>query len=236
MNRFHSSIRFCLDLIYPNRCPCCEEFLPWNEYLCRKCREKVFFCPDEVLCRRCGKIKSECMCAVPLEYDEAAAVSYYDNGARNGLLLLKDASNRNFGWYAGVRLGEWILRQPDWMKADGLVPVPMSTGKKLLRGYNQAEVIAKGISSVTKIPVRKDCLIKKHGSREQHTLGLRERAMNVEKFQPAGRDLEGLRLILCDDILTTGATMSRCAEILKACGAEMVYAAAAATVYRKKEG
>lgn len=175
------------------------------------------------------------MCAVLPEYDEAAALAFYEDKARTGLIELKSSLNRNFGLYAGEELGLWIKGQPVWMNADGIVPVPMHWTKRLRRGYNQAEIIAKGISSVTGIPVMKKCIIKKYSRTAQHKLGAKERAENVYSFIPAGRDLEGMRLIICDDIITTGSTMSRCAEILKKCGAEAVYAAAAATTRRKRE-
>ncbi|MBQ8688214.1 MAG: ComF family protein [Ruminococcus sp.] len=196
--------------------------------------EKIHVSPD-ALCRKCGKAKEECMCAVLPAYDEAIAISYYKKEAKSGLIAMKKSTSRNFGWYAGEQIGKWILEQPDWMMTDGIVPVPMSFGKRMLRGYNQAELIAKGIASVTHIPVLKNCLKKKHGYRAQHTLGAGARAENTEAFQPGGRDLRGYRLILCDDILTTGITMNRCAELLKESGAEAVYAAVAATTCRKRE-
>ena len=233
-NPLRSFFRFCLDLLYPNRCPCCDTFLPWNVYICGDCKEKMRISPDD-LCRKCGKAKEECMCAVLPAYDEAIAVSYYEKEAKKGLIAMKASTSRNFGWYAGEQIGKWILEQPDWMMTDGIVPVPMSFGKRMLRGYNQAEIIAEGIASVTNIPVRKHCLKKKHGFRAQHTLSAKERAENIESFRSGNRDLRGYRLILCDDILTTGLTINRCAEILKESGAETVYAAVAATTCRKRE-
>lgn len=168
-------------------------------------------------------------------YDEAAAISFYEAEARTGLIAMKDSLSRNFGWYAGIEIGGWIRKQPEWMNCDGIVPVPMSRRKKLMRGYNQADIIAKGMSEITGIPVMKNCIIKKHSRHAQHTLGAKERAENIYSFIPAGRDLEGMRLIICDDIITTGSTINRCAEILKDCGAEKVFAAAAAVTRRKRE-
>lgn len=234
MNRIQKFSRFCADIVYPNRCPCCGEFIPWNEYLCTPCREKVLIDAD-LLCRKCGKAKEECMCASLLKYDEAAAVSFYENETKTAVLAMKCSENRNFGFFAGEMLGRWIKNQPEWMRSEGIAAVPMSRIKRLTRGYNQADIIAKAVSQETGIPIIKNCIIKRHGFRQQHTLSAAERAENTECFIPAGRDLEGMRIILCDDILTTGSTLSKCAEILKSCGAKTVYAAAAATVRRKRE-
>lgn len=234
MNKLQKIGRFCFDIVYPNRCPCCNEFLVWNEYLCDKCRKKVLIDISE-LCRKCGKHKKECICASLLKYDEAAAIAYYEEEARSGLLVMKDSRNKNFGIFAGERLGQYVKENSSWQSCDGIVPVPMDRRSRFLRGYNQAEVIASEMSFVTGIPVMNNCLIKIHGYRVQHTLNADDRKRNTESFQPMGRDLEGMRIILCDDILTTGNTLSRCAEILKMCGAKTVYAAVAATVRRKRE-
>lgn len=206
----------------------------WNEYICHVCEEKIFIDTD-ILCRKCGKIKEECICASLPKYDEAVAVSFYEESTKRAVIALKRSYNMNFGYFSGEKLGIWINSHPEWKNADGIVPVPMRRMKKLASGYNQAEIIAKAISQKTGIPILKNCIIKRRGFSEQHTLSAEERAKNTESFIPAGRDLEGMKLILCDDILTTGNTLSRCAEILKMCGAKTVYAAAAATVRRKRE-
>lgn len=234
MNRIRKICRFCADVIYPNRCPCCDGFILWNEYVCPACEEKILI-DTESLCIKCGKIKEECICASLPKYDEAVAISFYEEVTRKAVIAMKQSENTNFGYFAGEKLGLWIASRPEWKDADGIVYVPMSKMKKLARGYDQAEIIARAISQKTGIPILKNCIIKRRGFSEQHALSAEERAKNTESFIPAGRDLEGMKLILCDDIITTGNTLSRCAEILKMCGAKTVYAAAAATVRRKRE-
>lgn len=234
MNKLQMFSRFCLDIVYPNRCPCCYEFLPWNEYICSKCREKVLIDTSE-LCSKCGKRKEDCICGAALKYDEAVVMSYYENEAKNALISMKNSSNKNFGIFAGEILGNIIIKKPEWKSCDGIVPVPMNRWNKILRGYNQAKIIANAISDVTGIPVMDDCLIKRFGYKSQHSLNAADREKNTESFQPMGRDLEGMKLIICDDIITTGNTLNRCAELLKMCGVEKVYAAVAATVKRKRE-
>lgn len=223
--------RFCFDIVYPNRCPCCDEFIPWNEYICSKCRDRVLIDTSE-LCGKCGKRKEDCMCSSALNYvnyDGAVAISYYSE-ARKALIAMKDSSNKNFGIFAGEILGSIINEKQELKSCNGIVSVPMNRWNKLLRGYNQAKIIADAISDVTGIPVMNNCLIKQFSYKSQHTLNAADRKKNTESFQSAGRDLKDMKLILCDDILTTGSTLSKCAELLKMCGAEKVYAAVAATV------
>ena len=226
--------RFCADIIYPNRCPCCDGFIMWNKYLCDECEKKVLIDTGE-LCPKCGKRQDECICINLLEYDQAFAISYYENETKNALLDLKRALSKNFGLFAGERLGNLIKADANWLSFDGIVPVPMEKYQRLARGYNQAEIIAESISEVTGIPVMKNCIIKEKGYKPQHTLNAEEREKNVLCFNSGKRRLDGMSLIICDDILTTGSTLNRCAQILKSCGAKTVCVAVASTVRRKND-
>lgn len=86
------------------------------------------------------------------------------------------------------------------------------------------------MSSATGIPLRADLLEDTGTGAAQHTLSAKERAANTGHFQiPQTADLTGYRILLCDDVLTTGSTMNRCAELLKSRGAAVVTAAAATT-------
>ena len=111
----------------------------------------------------------------------------------------------------------------------------MATRKKRRRYCNPAEVLAKEIAAVTRIPMRTDLLHCAETAVAQHTLSAAQRRKHVSQFSAAGKDLKGYRILLCDDVLTTGSTMNRCAELLKAQGAVSVAAAAAATTRRNKE-
>lgn len=234
MKRIRKILRFCADIVYPNRCPCCGGFIVWSDYLCIGCEEKSAADINDI-CHYCGKFRDECICAQLLRYDSAAAVTYYEDEAKNGILEMKSSRSRNFGYFAGEKLGRIIKSDPVWRNADGIVPVPMNASRRFAKGYNQAETIAREISSVTGIPVMNDCIIKLRGFKSQHTLNADDRKKNTKCFIASGRDLGGMRLIIVDDILTTGSTLDRCADILKQCGAEAVYAAVGATVRRKRE-
>ncbi len=225
-------LKFCADIIYPNRCPCCRNFIMWNEYICSDCIKAMTIDQNDI-CEGCGKNYKDCLCDSFPEYDKAMALTYYENPAKLGIIRLKRSISKNFGIYAGTELGKMILQRPSWMEADCIAAVPMSPLKKFIRGYNQTDVIVKSISKCTGIPIIKGCIKKKNGYRAQHTLTASERAKNTESFVHCGMDLQGLKIILCDDILTTGNTLNRCASLLKECGADKVYVAVAATTKRK---
>ena len=226
--------QFCLDLMYPNRCPCCDIHIKWNEFLCEKCKN-VILIEDGILCPFCGKSHNDCICNEDdMKYDEAIVLSWYEEEAKKGIIEAKLSENCNFMKYAGYEIGKRILENEQWNMADAIVPVPMSKNDFLLRGVNPAECIAREISSVTHIPLYKNWLKKKNGGQKQHMLSRDERAENVKQFYTEKHNLNGYTVILCDDILTTGSTMNRCAELLKSNGVKTVIAALAATTKRKE--
>jgi len=104
---------------------------------------------------------------------------------------------------------------------DMIIPVPISRGRRWKRGYNQSELIARGISEVTGIPLRTDILRRVHFDRSQTKLTVLERTENVEhafELKAAkAKDVSGKHILLVDDIITTGATITACAkELMKA--------------------
>ncbi len=113
----------------------------------------------------------------------------------------------------------------------------MAKRKKKKRFFNPAEEIAREMSSATGIPLRADLLEDTGTGAAQHTLSAKERAANTGHFQiPQTADLTGYRILLCNDVLTTGSTMNRCAELLKSRGAAVVTAAAATTTPAQEDG
>jgi ComF family protein len=107
---------------------------------------------------------------------------------------------------------------------DVLVPVPLHSVKRREREFNQAERLARSLGRATGIPVRTDVLRRVHPTPSQTRLSRSERAANVRAAFAAvpGSEMEGGRVVLVDDVLTTGATASACAEVLLELGASEV--------------
>lgn len=228
MRRGRRCRMFLLDLFYPNVCPCCGSLIPWGQYLCDTCIAAIAV-PVETFCSGCGKPPETCLCGTDLAYDCALVVTEYGETARKGAISLKTAESLQFGWYCGEVLGNRILEDIQLSSYDYIVPVPMSRRKKWKRCCNPAEVIAKEMAAVTRIPMRADLLLDSGKGAVQHTLSAEQRRENVCHFSVRHEDLTGYRILLCDDILTTGSTLNRCAALLKYCGAETVTAAVAAS-------
>lgn len=118
-----------------------------------------------------------------------------------------------------------------------LVPVPLHWKRMLKRGFNQAELLANPLAYKHDIPIDKRLLFRTRGTVTQHQLGKKERRLNVEgAFQANRRYAEGVHVILVDDLLTSGATLSACASALMDSGALSVNAITLAYATVSKSG
>ncbi len=224
---------FLLDLCFPNRCCCCHTLIPWNAFLCESCRMEIQ-AEQNSFCVGCGKPVENCLCGKSLSYDHAFVLTSYADAGKSGVLSMKSGRSFHFGWYCGQELGKRILQEEEFLRYDLITFVPMEKRKQRKRGCNPAQVLAKEVSRVTKIPLRGDLLYNRGTAKAQHTLSAAERKENVQQFAAYANDLTGYRIFICDDVLTTGSTMNRCAELLKSCGAAEV-TALVATSTRMKE-
>lgn len=112
---------------------------------------------------------------------------------------------------------------------DIIVPVPMGRKKRRRRGFNQAKLFADCIGKRLDKPVADNILYKYDNKDEQHNCSREERIRRVYNlFYPGNADLSGMTVLICDDIMTTGATLNRCSELLKELGAAKVIAAVCA--------
>ncbi len=109
---------------------------------------------------------------------------------------------------------------------DLIIPVPVHWRKEALRGYNQSYLLAKPVAMTLEKPLLKDCLVKARWTREQNTLSAHERRKNlVDSFKVKKRErILGKRILLIDDIFTTGSTLKVCSQALIEAGAGEVVA------------
>jgi ComF family protein len=106
--------------------------------------------------------------------------------------------------------------------------VPLHPGRQRQRGYNQSEIIARGVSEITGIPVLTRQIIRKGRHRSQTSMGRSERFDNVFEEFSLGRkpmDINGLKILIVDDVVTTGATLEACSRLLLSHYACLVYVA-----------
>ncbi|MCI0746627.1 MAG: ComF family protein [Verrucomicrobia subdivision 3 bacterium] len=223
--------------LYPEICQSCEieSATASQGYVCEKCRATVEFIKPPY-CQRCGapfagEITSPFICGLcrhsELYFSHARGVVPFEGVVRDTLLKYK--YNRAL-WiepffaelvqnHAGPR-----LRDEGW---DLIVPVPLHPRKRAEREFNQAERLGRHLSRAAGVPMEKRALRRILPTRTQTRLSASERAENVRKafaFKGDPARIQDRRIVLFDDVLTTGATASACARVLLQAGAREVCA------------
>lgn len=223
-------------IVLPAWCVCCGAELPWRNRTascCGACWDAI----PKISGVKCAS------CALPLAADEGArclacqaaplpvewceASCHYRGPAEHVLHAFK-FSRHDFLDEPLAGLLEETLRARGDLDFDALVPVPMSRGKLRRRGYNQAELLARELSKKIAISCRPSLLVRRRAGQTQSTLARKERRANVREAFRASKKVDGLALLLVDDITTTGETLRACARELVRAGAARVCAIAVA--------
>jgi ComF family protein len=170
--------------------------------------------------------------AKPRAFDAARAACLYDETSRDPILKLKHADRLDLA----PMFARWLSRTARGLidEADAIAPVPLHPFRLLRRRYNQAAEIARPLAAMTGTPYLPDALVRRRATATQGGKSGSGRRRNVAgAFDvPPGRakQVAGLRILLIDDVLTTGATAEGCARALKAAGAARVDLAVVARV------
>ena len=150
----------------------------------------------------------------------AASFMTYDrnNSQRSVVLDLKYHNHPGIGLHIGQLMSKQLKSNDFFDGVDMIIPVPIPTGKRLRRGYNQSEKLAQGISKATGIPVNMRAIIRLPYKTSQTHLTAAERQENVKdsfRLRRGSTDaLRGKHLLIVDDVITTGATVQECGRVL----------------------
>ncbi|MEW6702988.1 MAG: ComF family protein [Bacteroidota bacterium] len=217
-----------LDFFLPRLCPSCKIKLDISEeVICNSCLLKIKRADEERLCREFErKFRNEKIISAFI----SVFVFEKDKELQNIIHELKYNGKFSIGTFLGKILASDMKIQIEEWAIDFIVPVPLHHLKRAERGYNQSDFIAKGIKSVLRIPVMSNLLKRKRFTETQTNLTLAERKENVrDAFSlKAKNEFIGKHILLLDDVITTGATISECGRIILECGAANVYAASLA--------
>lgn len=223
------------ELLFPRRCPVCDQVLPFRSgKICPECFSKLSFTRSPV-CKKCGKevigeTAEYCYdCTRKRKsFEYGIALLNYDDISRASMARIKYHGRREYMDFYGeamaARYGKRILR----MNAGALIPVPVHRDRLRERGFNQAEALADSVSRhlPVPIPVRTDVLLRNKKTMPQKDLTPAERLRNLSQAFEADQSRIGpelRRVILTDDIYTTGSTAEACSRALLAAGVEQVY-------------
>jgi competence protein ComFC len=228
-----------LDIVFPPRCLICDR---WDApALCKWCEAGIFSIP-EPFCHQCGRPIEEniagenipCLhCAEAARlggwgFDIARAAGVFQGPLRAGIHRLKYNELPELAMPLGALLASRMI--PDGLLIgrtyDGVIAIPLHPARERERGYNQSHLLAASVSEMTGVPLLEKGILtrpQKSPHQARMSLAMRRELFENTPFAVVQREqVDGKRLLLIDDVFTTGATVSACARVLKDADASIV--------------
>lgn len=234
-NYAFSRHNFFIDSFFPISCLVCGT---GDQWLCEECSKKInynntLFCPACLKQSRKGEYCSNCRDNYFL--DGLWIVGHYNDSNLNKLIKkMKYSFIRDLAAVLATMANDWIQKDKDIKKIftsseNILIPVPLHPRRLKWRGFNQSELICKNLAKPNNKKTDTCSLIKIKNNKLQSKLNKQERNLNIQNaYEWTGKHLNQKKIILIDDIFTTGATVNECAKVLKKAGASEVWALAIA--------
>lgn len=233
-NSLNHFLQGFLALLYPNRCPICGKIPSTHSLICPKCYHSITFV-KQPFCYSCGKPLSSSEdeychdCKVhPKSFTRGYSLAVYNSVTRPSMAAIKYKNKRCYlDFYAAESLNVYgqIFSQ---LSFDAILPVPIHPKRMKKRGYNQASLLAKYIGRALGVPVYDSVLVRTVNTLPQKNLNPQKRLHNLQKAFSLYPGYEHAvfpfhRILLVDDIYTTGATMEAVTRLLKSHGINEVY-------------
>ncbi len=221
-----------LDCFFPRHCPVCDELVPYGTLIHKECEKKLvplsgpvcMVCgrelasPREELCDRCRR--------GPRPFDKGRALLLYNDTAMTSMSAVKYKNKREYLDFYAAAMGCRFARFVKDEAPDVLIPVPIHPARRRIRGFNQAEELASRLFREWNIPVETGLLLRVKNTDPLKGMGAAERKEHLKEafaisphFPP--NDIPH-RVLLIDDIYTTGTTIEACASVLKTDGVKHV--------------
>lgn len=223
------SVTWLLAQLFPPACPLCSRTFPadWAEPFCADCLSGFRILPtahctccalpfqaQENSAHLCGRCSSK-----QPPFKKVHAVGWYDSSLRDAIHRFKYNQRIGLDRPLATLLNRAI---PLDVVVDLIVPVPLHRQRLQQRNYNQALLLARELACCRRLPVAAELLLKTAETVAQQQLSARERERNLSQVFTVQRKLRGERILLVDDVMTTGATVSACSKALLAVGAATV--------------
>lgn len=234
MNDLFESLKIAL---FPKRCKFCGEIIEFDKDVCESC-EKSLPRIETPLCLKCGCSKKDCICDKTkhhvMQYKSVIAPFYYDGNIKKGIYNFKMNAMPKLANYYGVEIANKVKEYYALIDFDYVTFIPMRKSDLIKREFNQAELLAKVVSKECNIPLKK-LIVKNRKTKKQKTQSAKQRFSNMYDAFSINKNVnvDNTKILLIDDVKTTGATLSSAANILKAYGAKEVYCATFAITTQK---
>lgn len=228
MNKFF--LQRIYNIFFPIKCGYCDDITDNGSYVCDKCNKKIDLEELKNRCKFCGaklfdnkRICEKCR-GEKIYYDEFIYFSEYEDVLKNKMLAYKFNDKKYLKDFFAQELSKCLNN----VQADYIIGVPISKKRLEERGYNQTNLIAKELGQLLNIEYIPDMLVKIKDTEHQSKLTKTERKFNIKNsFIVADKyNICDKKILLIDDIFTTGATVNECSKILKKAQAKEVIVAA----------
>ena len=219
-----------LSSIFPKTCPVCDGVIGHDKYICERCVPKIHFI-EGARCKKCGKqlVEKEAEycndCGKNHHLFKCGIAAFlYDDVVSKSIYKFKYQNRRTYAEFYGKAIAERYGTHIERWGADVIIPVPIHEKKLIKRGYNQAQLIANELGKNLEMAVDDKILMRRVNTRPQKEMSKAERKKNLEKaFKITTNVVKYRKVILMDDIYTTGSTIDECTKSLMDAGVESVY-------------
>lgn len=221
-----------IKIFFPPACPLCGTTFP-NDYsavFCAECLDGFTSLP-RAQCHRCalpfaGKFNSSHLCGRCIKkspvFTKVYAVGLYESSLRHSIHQFKFSGKVGLDRPLGSLLEQAIASD---LRVDLVVPVPLQQKRLQQRSYNQALLLAREVARIRRLPLKETLLAKIRETESQQGLSAGDRVKNLHGAFQLREKLSGQKILLIDDVMTTGATVAACSQVLIEGGAAEVYIA-----------
>ena len=235
-----------VNFIFPAQCIICKNFIENNDGICFECLNNIDFItnpkcdccgyPFEIIYSDTTDKKKTLLCPNCIKekpkFHKCVSVVKYNDAAKKIILPFKHADKTNFAKIMGRMMSATV--SPFIDEVDFIMPVPIHLKRMLKRKYNQSSLLSNIISKYTKKPVLYNVLYRAKFKQSQGHLSTNKRKLNVAgAFDVKNKTkIKGKNILIVDDVFTTGATISECADVLLKNGAKKIFVVTFARVVK----
>ena len=241
MKKVKGFFKNLINCIFPlkHTCNACGKEIFSNEYFCEDCEKSILY-NDKIICDHCGRktFNAENFCSScsgrETYFEKARSVYLYAPPISTLIARLKYTNKKYLAKIFAERMA--FTYYGNFFNCDLVVFTPMTEERKQNRGYNQAQALAQEFCEITKLPLVDNLLLKVKETPRQATLSnAKQRRENLAgSFKVEnGERIKGKRVLLIDDVMTTGATVETLCQLMMKAGAEKVFVLTVACVSKE---
>lgn len=221
------------NILYPNKCIFCGKVIGEEKMICSRCVKTVLVVGENT-CERCGRDVENCGCKLgDFAFARNISCFYFENSVKKLIYRFKFDKKLLLGKLIAEYMSSAIADKYKDFTFDFVTFVPSNYIKRVFKGFNSAEILARNISDELNLPVV-DTLGSKFHLKSQKSMSKKLRMKKIRgRFFVKESDLKGKHILLIDDIMTTGSTLSECARVLKKAGASEISCATFAITLKK---